>query len=165
MSDYYENRSFINNSIDASTRVDRCPITIDFDGDGLLDIVASSENGPDIRWFKQGENGGLTDNSNTKVINNFSDIQTISGIEIYGSSNYPNPFSDQTSLSIELSAASKVQLEIFTVAGKRVYQDIYELAKGTNNIALAGNLFPKSGIYFYRIHTKNQMIRGKMIKL
>ena len=71
--------------------------------------------------------------------------------------NVPNPFSFATAIPFELAAAGPVALEIFDVAGRRVWADSAALPPGAHRITWRGNAPDQaplpSGIYFYRLTT------------
>jgi hypothetical protein len=71
--------------------------------------------------------------------------------------NYPNPFNPSTTISFELPAASRVNLQIFNVLGQEVSSlfngdvaagkyDVVWNGKDNNGRSIA------SGIYFYKLH-------------
>lgn len=71
--------------------------------------------------------------------------------------NVPNPFSTATTLGFVLAAAGRVALEIFDVAGRRVWADTAEFPPGAHRINWRGTTADAtalpSGIYFYRLTT------------
>ncbi|MDH4038151.1 MAG: T9SS type A sorting domain-containing protein [Candidatus Krumholzibacteria bacterium] len=79
---------------------------------------------------------------------------------------YPNPFSATTWLDIEQAAPSRLRLEVFDVAGRRVRA--MTLGEGTlRRVAFdgrdnAGRLLP-SGIYFCRVEAAGETIARKMV--
>ncbi len=69
--------------------------------------------------------------------------------------NYPNPFNPMTTIKFSLPERGKVQLEIYNMIGERIAILINkEMEAGYHSINFdASNL--SSGVYFYRINTKN----------
>jgi len=76
--------------------------------------------------------------------------------------NYPNPFSDITSIEFQLQEASNVQLEIFNFTGIRVAQLLNtKLSPGIyETIFKAGDL--PSGIYFSKLTVNGRTTTGKL---
>ena len=77
--------------------------------------------------------------------------------------NYPNPFSNSTTISYNLSSARNVNISVYDISGKEVTTLVNQAQqKGEYNIQFnASNL--QSGIYFYKIITGNKSETGKMI--
>ncbi len=65
--------------------------------------------------------------------------------------NYPNPFSDRTTLTFTLSAPAQVELSVFDVTGRRLATLVdAELGAGTHRIPWEAQAYA-SGIYFSRV--------------
>lgn len=77
----------------------------------------------------------------------------------YLSQNYPNPFNPNTNIEYRISEISEIELKVFNLLG----QEVSTIYKGIKNagkyiIRFSGNNLP-SGIYFYRLSTKNLKTR------
>ncbi len=69
--------------------------------------------------------------------------------------NYPNPFNPTTNISFDLPEESSVQLQIFDIQGKLVSTLVNErMDKGNHSVSFNSDGLP-SGVYFYRLSTKN----------
>lgn len=72
--------------------------------------------------------------------------------------NIPNPFTATTTFGFELGSAGPVSLEVFDVAGRRVWADAFIMGPGRHTISWCGcnrDLSPlASGTYFYRLTTR-----------
>ena len=82
--------------------------------------------------------------------------------------NYPNPFNPTTTIFFRLSERSKVVLEIFNIKGQKIRTLLNEdRSKGEHRIIWDGkdNNGKKvvSGIYSYRIKSKNINVTRKMV--
>jgi hypothetical protein len=83
-------------------------------------------------------------------------------------SNYPNPFNPETKISFSLSQASQVGITIFNTKGQKIKQ-LYSgnLASGAHNLIWNGtdNIgnAVASGVYFYRLRTKQGTVSRKML--
>jgi len=83
-------------------------------------------------------------------------------------SNHPNPFSGHTELSVGLPGDADVTLDVFDVAGRRVYsRELGRLAAGWQHVSYDGRdadgrLLP-SGVYFYRISAGANTTTRKMV--
>ena len=81
------------------------------------------------------------------------------------SQNYPNPFNPITTIKYSIPAASDVRLDIFNILGQRITTLInekqqpgeYSIIWDASNVA--------SGIYFYRLTTKEKILAKKMVLL
>jgi len=83
--------------------------------------------------------------------------------------NYPNPFSDRTSIEFGLPKRSDVTLEIFDVAGRRVFRRwLAEAPSGWNRLEFSGRgrtgALP-AGVYFYRVTSDAGHLTRKMVIL
>ena len=79
------------------------------------------------------------------------------------SQNYPNPFSNFSTITVKLEVATELSIEIFNLTGQKVY-DVSNghSAAGTHNITIdASNL--SAGVYFYTVHAGEKAITKKMI--
>jgi hypothetical protein len=82
--------------------------------------------------------------------------------------NVPNPFSGTTSLRIGLPGDADVALEVYDVAGRRVFsRELGTMPAGWREVSFAGRdragaLLP-SGVYFYRITAGRETMTRKMV--
>jgi hypothetical protein len=82
--------------------------------------------------------------------------------------NTPNPFSRETSLRIGLPAAADVALDVYDVAGRRVFSArIAGTNAGWNRYLFPGNGDDgrplASGVYFYRVSTPQAAVTNRMV--
>ena len=85
------------------------------------------------------------------------------------SQNYPNPFNLETSIRIEMPHSGNVSLKIYSLSGQLIKTILSQklLQAGSNILRWdgrneSGNVVG-SGIYFYRILTRNKTATGKML--
>ena len=84
--------------------------------------------------------------------------------------NYPNPFNPTTCISYQIPENGKVSIEIFNILGQKIKTLINENQITGNHIAVwdskddNGEQLP-SGVYFYRITTKQNIETKKMVLL
>jgi hypothetical protein len=81
---------------------------------------------------------------------------------------YPNPFSDNITLTYRLSSAASVILSIYDLSGKRIdHAETYHATAGDHQISRALTQLPR-GVYTYNLYisgtAKDQSFRGKIIK-
>ncbi|MBE9491606.1 MAG: T9SS type A sorting domain-containing protein [Bacteroidetes bacterium] len=76
--------------------------------------------------------------------------------------NYPNPFSSATTLSYILEKPSSVTIRIFNSQGQLIKKIIRDQPGGEQQFLWNAEELP-AGIYYYRIHTDDQVGSGKMI--
>ena len=77
--------------------------------------------------------------------------------------NYPNPFNPTTAISFQLSAASVITLKVVDVLGREVATLVDGVrSPGVNTARWDGTLYP-SGVYFYRLQTKDFVSTKRML--
>lgn len=71
--------------------------------------------------------------------------------------NFPNPFSDSTTVPVLLTSASKVRIDLYDIAGRLISTPINEtFSAGTNNLVLSRNDAKlSSGYYIYKVTITN----------
>lgn len=77
--------------------------------------------------------------------------------------NYPNPFNHQTKLSFFSPQQDVISLRIFDNQGQAIFSITKTFEKGSQEWLLNENLFPKRGIYWFQLLTKNTQHSGKLI--
>lgn len=82
--------------------------------------------------------------------------------------NYPNPFNPETTIRYSLPGASRVEITIFNVLGRKVktYQRNHAAAGHYQIVWDATNdhgVQVSSGVYFYRIRTEDRIANRKMV--
>jgi len=79
------------------------------------------------------------------------------------SQNFPNPFTNTSIVSVNLTQATNLSLEVFNLTGQKVYEVSNGHSNaGTHNLVInAENL--SSGVYFYTVNAGNNAITKKMI--
>ena len=102
------------------------------------------------------------------MINERTEFISVATDELLLPVNYPNPFKDNTTIIFEISIPSIVKIDVFNLLGKKVHSLISTYVNeevnrvvwdGKNN---RGKLV-RSGLYFYRIQTDNEIQTGKMV--
>jgi len=110
-------------------------------------------------------NGGLFILKNdlvTSVLRN-DEVEIINLPRLF--QNYPNPFNPETKISFELFEIEFVSIEIFNSLGEKVSTLMNKTFQaGIHEISFDASLLA-SGIYFYRLSTKNFVTNKKMILL
>jgi serine protease AprX len=99
---------------------------------------------------------GINENSNSEMPTQFNLSQ-----------NYPNPFNPSTVISYQLFSRSKVSLKVYDILGREVATLVNEEQQpGVYNSKFSIlNSQLSSGIYFYRLQTKDYSATKKMILL
>lgn len=93
------------------------------------------------------------------------DAQVVPPEELAVVSNYPNPFTDQTTLVLDLPYAQDVKLDIYDSLGRIVASLIDEhLAAGRHEIPLDVGHWA-SGLYFARITADGHVLTHRMVRL
>ena len=81
-------------------------------------------------------------------------------LKIYNLFNFPNPFSDFTQFTFEISKASDIKIDIFSIGGKKIFSQKKNAPKGFNIINWDGrNYFGDelaNGIYIYHLEAASE---------
>ena len=82
-----------------------------------------------------------------------------SKLKIYNAYNYPNPFSNMTQFTFEITSSAEVKLDIYSLGGRRIksfdtvtLQPGYHYIDWDGNDAFGGQL--ANGVYLYRLKAK-----------
>lgn len=126
---------------------------------------------------------GYQDKTRTKVISSdqvndldfkmepeVNDVDDHVVTSIILTSNYPNPFNPETTISYGLPNDSKVELMIYNVKGQLVKTLVNDVVPaGSHSVVWNGKdesgRSVASGIYFYRLTTDKKTINKKMLML
>jgi hypothetical protein len=92
------------------------------------------------------------------------DGKTISGVGFELYQNQPNPFMNKTTVGFYLPEASEATLSIIDEAGRVVYQQKGQFAKGENSISLDRALINTTGLLYYKLETATDSATKKMIQ-
>ncbi|MBI5538845.1 MAG: C10 family peptidase [Bacteroidia bacterium] len=77
---------------------------------------------------------------------------------------FPNPFSESTIISYNLTNNTNICLYIFDITGKIIFSKQFSEEKGYNQISINLNSNPE-GIYYYKLKVGNSLYTGKLIKI
>jgi len=93
------------------------------------------------------------------VNNPKEEVNSISSV----SQNFPNPFNNETYVTLNLNEGSYTSLEVYTLTGQMVSSKDYGyLANGTHTLTINGSDL-SSGVYFYTVKAGENKITRKMI--
>ena len=128
-------------------------------------ITFIDESNINTRWVTKSDSFG---NYHLEIITSITDDSRLLPKAIELEQNYPNPFSEETTISYKLNKSKNIKLEIFDILGQKVKS----LHVGTQSIGKYnlywdgrdsfGKLVSK-GIYFYQLHTEKESIVKKML--
>lgn len=92
------------------------------------------------------------DNSNNQSITKLSGLtnQVIGSKDFEVSQNFPNPFSANTMININLPKAMPVSIKVYDLYGKVILEEKQSFVKGKNEYSLNRDQL-SSGVYFYTI--------------
>ena len=76
--------------------------------------------------------------------------------------NYPNPFSDQTTIQIHLNKAGSIQVRVYDLLGNQLYESNMYGAIGENYMLFNENHLA-SGVYYYTVQVEEEQVSQKMI--
>ncbi len=79
------------------------------------------------------------------------------------SQNFPNPFSDETSINVSLGKGANVSVEIYNLTGQKVYANNYGYKPaGSFTMSIPSDNMP-TGVYFYTVEAGATKATRKMI--
>jgi hypothetical protein len=97
----------------------------------------------------------------TDVLTGIADNDIITNESV--SQNYPNPFSENSTITVYLKQGAELSLEVTNMAGQQVsYMEKGLVSSGTHYFQLEAGDFV-SGIYFYTVQAGENRITKKMI--
>jgi hypothetical protein len=76
--------------------------------------------------------------------------------------NAPNPFSDKTNILFSTPKQTNVELTVFNMLGKVVFQNKYQAKQGKNNIEFSADKL-SGGLYIYSLSNGSEVRTGKML--
>lgn len=76
--------------------------------------------------------------------------------------NAPNPFSEKTNILFSTPKQANVELTVFNMLGKVVFQNKYQAKQGKNNIEFSADKL-SGGLYIYSLSNGTEVRTGKMI--
>ena len=138
-------------------------------GNSWVQQPSPTDNGLSAIYLTHGDTGIIIGAHGTILSNDSNMIITAlpseNDLPAQNVMNYPNPFSNYSAISYELSRGGNVSVEILDVSGKRV-RKIFE---GTQNAGAHQVFFSSDdilpGVYLYLLRTEDGLKSGKMIKL
>lgn len=77
----------------------------------------------------------------------------------------PNPFKETTTIRFELVSSDQLVFTLTDVQGKVIKRIEKQVDKGWNELKLAADWFPTSGLYFYQLETSKQNYSQRLLKL
>ena len=123
-------------------------------------VVWIANGGGEVEFNEPAELPDLPFGANYSTSNENTEV---SGAETNLYTNYPNPFSSQTTLAITLENPGVISLEVFDILGRRVatvadgfYQD------GGHQFVFNGTSLP-SGVYLVRLQTRDEEQSHQMV--
>jgi len=79
--------------------------------------------------------------------------------------NFPNPFSDRTTIGFELFRSAEAILTVRTSTGREVYLDKGIFPPGKNAFQVPGNALPENGLLIYTLQVDGVVAGKKMIRV
>jgi hypothetical protein len=96
------------------------------------------------------------------VVDNTGLGESLASLEISG--NYPNPFSDWTTIRFEAKQPAEVTFEVYSLLGERLHQEKMMAGPGGNALLYSGeSLTP--GTYFFVLRSGSYTSSGLMVRI
>jgi len=127
------------------------------DNSALYDVVFADS----LHGMAVGNNGAVY-KYKAKTVDVKDDPVYLKSFEVYG--NYPNPFNPTSKIIYNIPEAGTITIIVYNILGDIIYNmDEYSLpGKNYHTVNLNGLA---SGVYFYSIRYKNEVLSGKMVYL
>jgi len=77
----------------------------------------------------------------------------------------PNPFSTEANFNIILNEPAPALLEIFTLDGRKVYGEHFDLEAGRQSIRLTQESLPTGKMFVYRFWVNGEVFTGKLVRV
>lgn len=124
---------------------------------GVSGYVKVIYNGNTLATINGGNTWTTQTSANFCTTVGIDEVSSLSGLSVY-----PNPFSDKTNISIELTKPSSVSYSIYNVLGEVVYtENAGSLASGSHEFVLdATNI--SSGMYYLNIMVDDKLVTKKI---
>ncbi len=145
----------------------RVPVNLLFLGK-LQSTDAYSHYSPSITWTSGGTRYLREHNVFVDFQNTVTGVEQSSGtmpnrFELY--QNYPNPFNPSTTIRYDVPKASRVQLVVYDILGRKVATLVDEVKKaGSYQSVWSANRFA-SGVYFYRLQAGDFVATKRLLLL
>lgn len=101
----------------------------------------------------------------TITIDGISDILERNAKEYLSLQCAPNPFKQQTQLSLDFHKPARATLSIYDASGRLVHQRDQDFATGRHEIELSRSLFGQAGTYLLKVHAADFLVTQKVIVL
>lgn len=135
-------------------------------GDVLLSIIVDANNGSvnatlDQNWIKA--EAYTTDAELIGIsINTTNELEADGGINL---TNTPNPFSESTQISFNMSESATATLSIFDTQGRVISEQTQYFSKGEKSIEVLSTSLKGAGVYYIKLDTGKETAIRKMIVL
>ena len=77
--------------------------------------------------------------------------------------NHPNPWTDQTSVSVYMPEAGLIELEVYNTNGQVVHTNSYRLEAGHQMITIRSEELNGSGLYHYKLSSGRSSVTRRFL--
>ncbi|MBK9726599.1 MAG: T9SS type A sorting domain-containing protein [Saprospiraceae bacterium] len=77
---------------------------------------------------------------------------------------FPNPFNDNFKIELDNESVGAIMLEIYTLEGKKLFQNTYFVSSAKNYINMNAKLFPGAGVYLMVLNNGSRIYKKLLIK-
>jgi len=74
----------------------------------------------------------------------------------------PNPFSSNTSIPVEITKGSNINIKIITITGAQIYEHTEFIHPGLHKINIPGDIFPANGTYLCSLLIGEKKVAKKL---
>ncbi len=90
-----------------------------------------------------------------------SELTNNNGFRVFAA--FPNPYRESTQIGYSLSTPGEIELLVYNMLGRMVWQEKGKDLPGRNFFKFTGNMLPP-GVYLYSVIHKDQIINNKLVK-
>jgi len=126
----------------------------------LSEMIDLSSKGLEAEFYHGAElaKGDIEITWREAKVDNLVELLSIEG-------NNPNPWRNSTGLKFYLPSSGKVNLVVKDARGQLLMNKVSILDSGENNITITNDDIKISGVLFYELRFKDQIVNGKMIRI
>lgn len=105
---------------------------------------------------------GTGDINGYRIVINTTSLEENENSELAVEQNFPNPFSESTTILYSVKGNTTVHFSVMNLLGKTVYTNQYSAKEGQNSIEYNAQQLSK-GIYFYSLELDGKKITKRMV--
>ena len=127
----------------------------------LSDILVLSTEYLVAEAYSEGEGSSPVDIHDLKL--RFTEAKETINSEFILIGNQPNPFRQQTTISFSQPQSGVVNLQVYDVLGRPVFESTKNYDAGVQQITIRQSDLQNTGVYYFQLHHNNEIQRGSLM--